>query len=236
MAESGFEGFPKEGLQFLAELRQNNRRDWFKERKQTYLDTIVAPAVLFVQEMGERLRYISPHIQFDTRANGQGSLMRIYRDLRFAKDKSPYRTWIGIRFWEGGPKAARNPGFFFGFDDTAGGLHVGLHGFDKGMLSAYRAAVDDDQTGGELEMILADVREAGPYMINGEHYKGVPRGYDKDHPRADLLRYNALYVSSPAIEPEALTSPELVETVMDHCGKTAVVQQWLVKVKLANAN
>ena len=235
MAKSEFEGFPKDGLRFLAELRENNNRDWFNERKQIYLDTIVAPAVLFVQEMGERLRYISPHIQYDTRTNGQGSLMRIYRDVRFSKDKSPYKTWVGIRFWEGGPKASKNPGFFFGFDYSAGGLHVGMHGFDKEMLAAYRAAVDDDQLGTELEDILADVRDAGPYMINGEHYKRVPRGYDTDHPRAGLLRYNTLYVSSPAIEPDVLASPELVEAVLDHSEKTAAVQQWLVKVKLATA-
>jgi len=76
-----------------------------------------------------------------------GSLFRIYRDVRFSKDKSPYKTWVGIRFWEGGGKAGGNPGFFFGFDATGGGLHVGMHGFDKEMLAAYRQAVDDDELG-----------------------------------------------------------------------------------------
>jgi uncharacterized protein (TIGR02453 family) len=231
MTDETFAGFPEEGLQFLADLAENNNRDWFNGHKQHYKDVIVAPAVAFIQTMGEQLRFISPHIQYDTRTNGQGSLMRIYRDTRFSKDKTPYKTWVGIRFWEGGGKAGGNPGFFFGFDATAGGLHVGMYGFDKTMLTAYREAVDDDELGAELEAALASVRGAGAYEINGEHYKRVPRGFDPDHPRVDLLRYNTLYASSPGIEPAVLSSAGLVDVVMDHCEKMAPVQRWLVKVK-----
>lgn len=231
MAEGSFTGFPPEGLQFLAELGENNDRDWFNARKRIYQESIVAPAVSFVESMGDRLRFISPHIQYDTRTNGQGSLMRIYRDVRFSEDKSPYKTWIGIRFWEGPGKAGGNPGFFFGFDATAGGLHVGMHGFDKAMLTAFREAVNDDGLGSELELALASVQGVGAYEINGEHYKRVPRGYDPDHPRADLLRFNTLYASSPGIEPTVLASAGLVDVVMDHCEKMAPIEKWLVKVK-----
>jgi uncharacterized protein (TIGR02453 family) len=228
-----FSGFPPEGLQFLADLADNNNRDWFNERKQVYLDHIVAPAVAFVRTMGEQLHFISPHIQYDTRTNGQGSLMRIYRDTRFSKDKSPYKTWIGLRFWEGAGKASQNPGFFFGYDASGGGLHVGMHGFDKAMLAAYREAVDDDEQGADLEAALDSIRQAGSYEINGEHYKRVPRGFDPDHPRAGLLRFNTLYASSPGIEPAMLSSPGLVNVVLDHCQNTAPLHRWLVEVKKA---
>ncbi len=231
MGEQAFSGFPREGLQFLAELGENNDREWFNARKQTYTEKIVTPAVAFVEAMGERLKYISPHIQYDTRTNGQGSLMRIYRDIRFSADKYPYKTWVGIRFWEGAGKASANPGFFFGFDATAGGLHVGMHGFDKAMLAAYREAVDDDALGSVLETAVDTIRAAGDYEIRGEHYKRVPRGFDADHPRADLLRFNTLYASSPGIEPAVLASASLVDVVMDECEKMAPVQQWLLKVK-----
>lgn len=234
MTDTGpFSGFPPEALQFLADLADNNNRDWFNERKHTYLDHIVAPAVAFVQTVGEQLQFISPGIQFDTRTNGQGSLMRIYRDTRFSKDKSPYKTWIGIRFWEGAGKASQSPGFFFGFDTSGGGLHVGMHGFDKTMLAAYREAVDDDEQGAELESALDSVRQAGSYDLNGEHYKRVPRGFDPDHPRANLLRFNTLYVSSPLIEPAALSSAGLVDVVLDHCQNAAPLHRWLVEVKKA---
>jgi uncharacterized protein (TIGR02453 family) len=232
MSDKPFTGFPNEGVQFLADLGEHNEREWFQARKQVYTDLIVTPAVAFAESLGERLQYISPHIQYDTRTNGQGSLMRIYRDVRFSKDKSPYKTWVGIRFWEGGPKAGGNPGYYFGFDATGGGMHVGMYGFDKSMLAAYRAAVDDDELGAELEEAIESVRAAGSYEIKGAHYKRIPRGYDPDHPRAELMRFNALYASSPMIAPPVLASPQLVDVVMDHCEKTAAVHQWLVKVKL----
>lgn len=231
MSNESFSGFPQEGLHFLGQLAENNDREWFNARKQTYQDTIVIPALAFIEALGQRLQFISPHIQYDTRTNGSGSLMRIYRDTRFSEDKSPFKTWVGIRFWEGAGKASENPGFFFGFDATGGGLHVGMHGFDKALLAAYREAVVDDRLGTELELALETVREAGPYEIRGEQYKRVPRGFDPDHPRVELLRYNPLYVSSPGIEPAVLAIPALVDVVMDHCENMAPVQRWLVKVK-----
>jgi uncharacterized protein (TIGR02453 family) len=231
MNTTSFAGFPEAGLQFLADLGRNNDRDWFNDHKQTYTETIVGPALAFIEAVGQRLHFISPHIQYDTRTNGAGSLMRIYRDTRFSADKSPYKTWVGIRFWEGGRKASQNPGFFFGFDASGGGLHVGMHGFDKAMLAAYRVAVADDQQGAELDAALASIRAVGAYQVNGQHYKRVPRGFDPDHPRADLLRHNTLYVSSPGIPPAELASPGLVDAVMGHCQNAAPVQQWLLKVK-----
>jgi uncharacterized protein (DUF2461 family) len=200
----------------MAELADNNNREWFNERKQVYLDHIVAPAVAFVQTAGEQLQFISPGIQFDTRTNGQGSLMRIYRDTRFSKDKTPYKTWVGLVFWEGAGKKTENPGFYFGFD-TSGG----------------RQAVADDDSGAELEAALAEVAATGPYEIGEQHYKRVPRGYDSDHPRADLLRFNSLYASSPNIEPAVLSSASLVDVVLEHCQNTLPLHRWLVKVNEA---
>jgi uncharacterized protein (TIGR02453 family) len=231
MSPKPFSGFPEEGLQFLADLGRNNNRDWFAANKQTYEETLVGPALAFIEALGPRLQTISPHIQYDTRTNGAGSLTRIYRDTRFSADKSPFKTWVGIRFWEGGRSAGQNPGFYIGFGATGGRLHVGMHGFDKAMLAAYRAAVDDDDLGAQLAAALASVRGAGSYQLNGQHYKRVPRGFEPDHSRADLLRYNTLYIASPAIAPEELASPELVDTVMAHCQNTAQVHRWLLNVR-----
>jgi uncharacterized protein (TIGR02453 family) len=231
MSERRFEGFPESGLQFLAGLSQNNNREWFNEHKAQYLEYIVEPSKEFIMSVGEQLQFITPHIQYDTRTNGQGSLMRIYRDIRFSPDKTPYKTWVGIRFWEGSGKAKDNPGYFLWFDHTGAGLHAGMHGFSKALLEAYRKAVVDSDLGPELEKAISDVKAAGEFEVGGEHYKRVPRGYDKDHPRADLLRYNALGVSSPRIQPELLTSPALVENTLSYFEKMAPVQRWLVKVK-----
>ncbi len=230
MTNTPFTGFPQQGPKFLADLAENNDRDWFNENKKVYLDSIVAPAVAFTETLGDRLQFISAHIQYDTRTNGQGSLMRIYRDVRFSKDKSPYKTWVGIRFWEGAGKKTECPGFFLWFEAAGAGLYTGMYGFPKALLKAYREAVADEELGSELDSALDAVREAGDYKIGGEHYKKVPRGFDPDHPRADLLRHNVIYASSPRIGLDQLSSPALVDLCMDHCQNMAPLHHWLVKV------
>ena len=224
-----FNGFPAEGLQFLADLEANNERPWFQARKQLYLDKIVTPTIAFVAAMGERLQTISPHINYDTRTNGSGSMMRIYRDVRFSKDKRPYKTHVGIVFWEGSGKKTECPAFYFGLNADGAGAHAGLYGFPKPMLTAYREAVADDKLGSELEAAIAKVQAAG-YQIGGAHYKRVPRGYDKDHPREELLRHNTLTGSGSKMETAVVTSPALLDVCFEHFKNMAPLQQWLVKI------
>jgi len=110
---AAFNGFPRELIQFYQGLSRNNDKSWFNEHKDIYARHVIAPAQDFVVSMGERLRMLSPGIVADTRANGAGSIFRIYRDLRFSKDKRPYKTFLGIFFWEGSGKKMENPGFYF---------------------------------------------------------------------------------------------------------------------------
>lgn len=123
-----FNGFPEAGLQFLADLRDNNDRAWFNPRKAQFKRDLQTHAIAFVEALGARLQSISPGINFDTRTNGAGSLMRIYRDTRFSNDKTPYKTNIGIVFWEGAGKKTEVPGFYFHLspDETwiGGGLYI----------------------------------------------------------------------------------------------------------------
>lgn len=230
MSNTKFGGFPQEGLHFFEALAHNNNREWFQAHKKDYQDYLQGPAQTFVVALGERLKTISGNIQYDTRLNGSGSIMRIYRDIRFSKDKTPYKTNLGIIFWEGRGKKTDNPGFYFHLDAGGAMAHAGMHGFQKPMLTAYRDAVVDESLGRELAAILASLRDEGHYSIGGEHYKRVPRGYDPDHKRADLLRHNGLGVSSSLIDPATVASPELLDLCFDHFQKMAPLQQWLVKV------
>jgi uncharacterized protein (TIGR02453 family) len=225
-----FTGFPEEGLEFLEGLARNNNREWFEAHKADYRAYLLEPAQDFVVALGERLKLLSPEMAYDTRTNGSGSIMRIYRDLRFSKDKTPYNTNLRVVFWQGAGKKTENPGFFFGMDAHGAGLYGGLHGFPKPVLTAYQEAVADDALGAELEAALEPLRRAGVYEIGGERYKRVPRGYDPDHARADLLRYKGLYARSPQIEPPLLTTPELVEVCFEHCQAMAPLFHWLVGV------
>jgi uncharacterized protein (TIGR02453 family) len=225
-----FSGFPAEGLQLLKDLAHNNNRDWFEARKQAYQSYLLQPAQTFVAALGIKLQTISPAIHTNTRTDGTGVLMRIYRDTRFSADKSPYKTNISGLFWEGAAKKTESPAFGFQLEASGMGLMAGIFTFPPPFLAAYRAAVMDERLGLELEQALGTVREAGAYSLAGAHYKRVPSGYEVTHPRAELLRYNGLYASPPRLEPDQVTRPDLVEICFEHFQKMAPIQQWLVKV------
>lgn len=225
-----FSGFPAEGLQFWEELAANNNREWFKAHEQPYRDYVLAPAQAFVIALGERLKEISPGITYDPQTNGRGSIMRIYRDIRFSADKTPYNTRLRIYFQEGSGKLEKTLGYFFHMNHEDAELLAGQYTFDKQVLETYRAAVADEKTGRALEDALATIRAAGGYEIGGDHYKRVPTGYPADHERATLLRYNGLYAMAPAIEAEMLTRPELVDVCLTHCQNMAAVYHWVVRL------
>ena len=227
-----FPGFPQEGLRFLADLQANNNREWFEAHKDAYREQVLAPAQDLVFALGERLkRDISPGIVYDTAANGSGSILRIYRDLRFSKDKRPYNSYVRLVFWEGARKKMENPSFFVRIAPDGVGVYAGTHVFPKPVLAAYRDAVVDDPLGAELETAIAEVKGAGAYTVGGEHYKSSPRGYPADHPRADLLRYNGLWAHTTApSDPAVSATPELVEVCLEHCRNMAPLHRWLVQV------
>jgi uncharacterized protein (TIGR02453 family) len=225
-----FTGFPKEGLGFLAELKENNYREWFNERKNDYQELLVKPAQSFVVALGERLTSISEDMIYDTRTNGSGSILRIYRDIRFSKDKSPYNTRLRVRFWEGPGKKKERPGFFVGMDETGGGIHGGLWTFPRPLLENYRKSVQDDDSGVKLVKAIDKIKSFKEYKVGGAHYKRVPRGYVVDHPRADLLRFNGLYVSSPKIPVSVLMKPELVDVCFEHIQRMVPIHEWLLQL------
>jgi uncharacterized protein (TIGR02453 family) len=213
-------------IQFLQELTPNNNREWFTANKERYQAEYMAPAQAFVEAMEGPLAAISPGIHADPRASG-GSIMRIYRDVRFAKDKTPYHNYLRFIFWLGEGKKTELPSFFFRIDPDGAGLFAGLHIFPKDTLAAFRQAVDDEKKAATLAQAVAQVRAAGEYEVGGDKYVRVPRGYPADHPRAEMLRYKGLWAKSPPIPDEVLTSPELINVCIQHCRNTASLVAWL---------
>ena len=126
MTDEIFTSFPEETIKFFLQLEGNNNRDWFTAHKQDYIDYVQQPSLAFIKTMGERLLTISPGMVYDTRTNGSGSLMRIYRDVRFSPDKTPYKNNLGIVFWEGEGKKAENPGFYFHVAPNGMGFYTGM--------------------------------------------------------------------------------------------------------------
>ena len=232
MAETNtFTGFSKEAIQFLLDLENNNNKEWFEERKTFFQKELQQPAKALVIALGQRLQdEISSDIVADERTNGAGSLMRIYRDTRFSKDKTPYKTNVAMLFWEGPRKKSENSTFGFQFGTAGAGLYAGMWAFPKEMLPVYRETVANDKSGSELEEIITSVESAGDYKVEGEKYKKVPAGYDADHPRAELLKYKGMHASAPSIDPKVLLSADLVDVLTEHFRNMAPLQQWLVQL------
>lgn len=226
-----FSGFPGEALRFFKAIKKNNNRKWFEAHKGEYQESVLAPAGAFVSLLGPRLRGLSRELRFDPSTGGSGSVKRIYRDIRFSKDKTPYKTYLGILFWQGNRKAKKeNPGFLFHLDSDGGRVFAGLYAFPPDLLRAYRQAVDDDRLGKDLARVLEAIAKKPGYSAGGPSYKRVPRGYDAAHPRAELLRHSNLYALSPRIPASVVTSPKLLDVCFKHCQAMAPLVAWLARV------
>ncbi len=224
MASFPFNGFPKETILFFAELAANNNKTWFTENKPNFEKYVMTPARDFVTAMGERLGDISPDIIADPRVNK--SIFRIYRDTRFSKDKTPYKTNLGLWFWTGEGAKFENPGYYFHLDPDNLMVGVGLYSFAKPILKAYREAVVDPELGPELAKIAISIAERG-YGIGQKTYKRVPRGYDPDHQNAELLLYSGLTAGIELEHPQELHSAELMDYCFEHYQQLAPIVKWL---------
>ena len=227
MAE--FNGFSGEYFSYFDRLKKNNSKQWFEKHRAEYDEFVMHPAREYVIAMGKKLRRIAPEVNAIPKINK--SLFKINRDVRFSKDKTPYKTHLGIIFWEGKHKKMENPGFYFQLDPSGAEFYSGFYRFSKPFLKAYREAVHDKQLGEGFESILSELNESDGYEWGGGRYKRVPSGYDKDHPRADLLLHKGLWGKAPSISSNIVSSPELVDVCFENALKMMPLHKWLVEVE-----
>jgi uncharacterized protein (TIGR02453 family) len=223
---TAFAGFPREGLDFLEGLATDNTREYFDAHRATYQSELLRPAKDFVVALGEELRSrVSAGIRAEPRING--SILRINRDTRFSTDKRPYKDHVDFWFWEGDAPSRERPGLFVRLRPTTVVLGAGMHRFEPTALAAYRAAVADEGTGCALEEALAAATGLRGATVGGLAYKRVPRGFGADHPRAELLRHGALYVSGEWKLPRAASGPAFVGWAAERLERLAPVERWL---------
>lgn len=225
---SNFTGFPQDAITFFEELAIFNEKMWFEENKARFQEHIQQPAQAFVEAMGERLQTLAPAIQYSTSLSGGGSIMRIHRDVRFSKDKTPYKTNLGIAWWEGPGKKMEEPGYYFHLDRGGAWIAGGMYIFPQATIERYRKAVDYPQRGKALTEALATAEKAGLRIDGSGVYSRVPTGYDKDHPRGELLKKKGIVAVSPGIGVPTLTSSALVDVCFDYAKAILPLHQWLV--------
>lgn len=217
--------FPKETFAFLNGIAAHNEKAWFDANRPLYEAGFVQPAKSFVAELGPRLRGISPTVQFEPKVNG--SLSRINRDIRFSKDKRPYKEHLDLWFWHGDRRSWDTPGFWFSLTPQRVMLGVGMYRFDKDMLEAFRQSVIHPRSGKALLAAVAEVEAKGDYWVGEKTRKRMPRGYETDPDRAEYLLYEGL-TAGTELPVDIATQPDFVDRCVEHYANTWPVMRWLI--------
>ena len=222
-----FNGFTTETVRFFEELKVNNSKEWFERNRQIYEDHVKQKAIEFVIAMGTVLQQeISKNITFEPRINK--SIFRLNKDTRFSQDKSPYKSHLGILFWEGERKKLENSGFYFHLEPPKIMMGAGLYMLPKQLMQSYRERVAAGESGKAIKKIVENIKQP-PYSVGGSHYKRIPRGYDESSMNTDLLRHNGLWGEFNAEIPEVLFSADLLPYCLEKFKYMAGIHHWFVK-------
>ena len=217
--------FSPELFDFLSELADNNDREWFQANKERYEDDVVDPALRFISDIGPGLAEISPHIQALPKRVG-GSMFRIYRDVRFSKDKSPYKTHVGIHFRHKQAKDAHAPGFYLHLEPGGVFMGSGIWHPPSAVIQKIRQSMLDDPAAWEKTRDEPAFR--GPLKMGGESLKRPPRGVSKDHPLIEDLKRKDLLVSTELDDADVL-SPGFRDQFLDLCRQASPLTAWICR-------
>ncbi len=207
MPQKKFPGFPLELLHFLSDLSKHNKRDWFEKNKMRYESELLEPSLAFIEAMAEPLAKISPHFRAVSKKSG-GSLMRIYRDVRFSKDKRPYKTNVGIHFRHAKGKDVHAPGFYFHIDPEEVFVGAGIWHPDSKALGKIRKAIHRDPASWKKAKGGKAFRDR--YEQSGDSLIRPPKGYDADHPLIEDLKRKD-HIGLHQIDHDALLSSTIVK-------------------------
>ncbi len=186
---------------FLKDLTVNNDREWFKSNKGRYEEHIKDAAIRFISDFGPHLKKVSGHFKADPRPVG-GSLFRIYRDTRFAKDKTPYKTHVGIHFRHESAKDVHAPGFYLHLEPKESFLGVGIWRPATADANKIRQAIADDPARWSRLMKRKSFQD---YTLVGDSLKRPPRGFDPEHKLMDDLKRKD-FIALTSFPQKAVTS------------------------------
>jgi uncharacterized protein (TIGR02453 family) len=200
-----FTGWPEEALDFYDGLEADNSKTYWLAHKQIYDTCVLQPMTELLDELGPE--------------HGEGKIFRPYRDVRFSKDKSPYKTAIGAVIGDGYVQL------------SASGLAAGsgMYQMSPDQLDRYRRAVAAGHAGADLEDVIAGIRRHKIDVHGHEMLKSAPRGYPADHPRIELLRCKGLVAWQEWPVQPWLGTPAAKRRVADFLAATAPLNGWLGK-------
>ena len=217
--------FTKNSFTFLRKLAKNNTRDWFLEHKDEYEETIRSPALEFIADMTDDLAMLSPHFLAVPKKVG-GSLMRVNRDVRFGKDKRPYKTNIGIQFRHEQGKDVHAPGFYLHIEPNDCFVGIGIWRPDADALGKIRDRIS--AKGKDWTAALTEKPFKRHFELGGESLKRPPRGYDKEHPLLESLKRKD-FIAFANISNEIILNSRFKKMVIDRFRIADSYMQFLCK-------
>lgn len=217
-----FEGFYPETVGFFDNLVKNNNRDWFNAHKDEYEKYVLTPAKEYIKEVGVELKKLSPNIIAEPFVDK--SIFRIYRDARFAKG-APYKTHLGVFFWEGSRVKKDCPGLYFHFDKDETYLALGYYFFPKDVITNFREMMSNEKKARELKEIIDNL--GLPY--GQKKYKITPRGFSCEGDIGkELILYSGIYVWENFDFHELTFNKGLVDLTVEFFKKTLPLHKWIM--------
>jgi uncharacterized protein (TIGR02453 family) len=208
--------FDDDALAFLSDLKRHNDRAWFNANKERYERSVRQPFLEFISDAGPELRTISRNLVADPRPSG-GSLFRIHRDVRFSKDKSPYKTHAGAHFQLGG-KGAHGPGYYLHLEPGECFVAGGMWMPEPEVLQRIRERIAEEPATWSKARGKLDHAE--------DSLKRPPRGFDADHPMIDDIKRRSFTSSAPLTDKQ-VTGPNLMKAFVRGCEQISPLMRFL---------
>jgi len=220
-----FDGFADPNAKFFKQLAKNQDRTWFQAHKAEFEAGWQAPMKELLAEVRAGIDRAYQHCDLD-----QPKLFRIFRDVRFGKDKSPYKTHVGglIPTTRPGKVTEVPMALYVHVGEPNSFAAAGHYMMDARSLERFRAAVADDKRGRELTRLLTALTKKGFVVRSHDAYKRMPKGYDADHPRAEHLLRKGLTVGFPELPKGILVSPKFSAWLVTQAKLAAPLVEWLV--------
>jgi len=215
MKPETFQGFPPEALTFLTNLKKHNNRPWFQAHKDIYEKSVKDPMIQLILSIAEAFRRFAPEMVADPRS----SLYRIYRDTRFSRDKSPYKTHAAAVFPVRGLPKNSGPGLYFHISPQELLIGGGIYMPEPHLLRAVR-----EQIAATPQEFLA-ILKARPFRklfgeLEGERLKSMPKGFSADSVAAEYIRYKQ-FLFGKVFSPRLAASRRLLPCILD-CFQTGI--------------
>ncbi len=198
-------------FKFLRQLKRNNNREWFAENKQRYQQQVLDPAVELVRQIEPPLRRTAPMLIAVAKRHG-GSIMRVYKDTRFSKDKTPYKTNVGISLRHQAAGDIHAPGAYVHLEPGGCFIGVGCWRPDRATLASIRAAIDEDPAVWKRARDQKRLHEH--FEFAGDQLKTAPRNYPRDHPMIEDLR-RIDYIAVAPISEEQIVAAGVAALIVD---------------------